>query len=254
MFFKINGQQLKIVCVIIATMKKKVISIILIAICLMGVLFFAYTGNYYRCSNPDEALRDTDTVSVKKTDYGYFFDGPSEDKCLIFYPGGLVEDIAYADLLKDIADRGFDCALVHMPYNLAVFNPSAADRVKKEYSYSKWYIGGHSLGGAMSADYCAGNASEYDGLIMLAAYPSRSLRDTEIKTLTIYGTKDRVLNKKKLNASEIFLPADHITRIIGGGNHDHFGSYGRQKGDGKADITRKSQQIQTAELIADTFK
>lgn len=230
-------------------MNRKVISVISIILSLVCIIFLVYTGRYYHCSDPAEAIRNTDTVLVKKTDFGYFFDGPGTDRCLIFYPGGLVEDISYGRLMIEIAKRGCDCALVHMPYNLAVIHPSAAERVRKEYHYRYWYIGGHSLGGAMAADYCAGNASEYDGLVMLASYPTKSLRATHLKTLTIYGTNDHILNRHRLQASEILLPTDHTTQIIGGGNHDHFGTYGRQRGDGHATISRRSQQIQTAELI-----
>ena len=38
-----------------------------------------------------------------------------------------------ARLLKKIADSGTDCALVHMPFNLAVFGMNRAEKVTKEY-------------------------------------------------------------------------------------------------------------------------
>lgn len=236
-------------------MKKKSISIILIVVLLLAALFFGYTGNYYHCTDRDEALESTSDVSVEKTDYGYFFDGPGTDKCLIFYPGGLVEDIAYADLMKKIAGRGYDCALVHMPFNLAVFASSKADKVRKEYDYSKWYIGGHSLGGAMAANYCADSSYKYDGLILLAAYPTKNLAYKDFSILSVYGSEDGVVNREKLlsNKTAALMPNDYIIKKIDGGNHGHFGNYGHQKGDGRATITNEKQQQETAALIAETF-
>lgn len=232
-------------------MKKKIIATIVIIICVLFGAFFIYTGRYYHCKDPREAVSSTDTVKVQKTDYGYFFDGPGTDKCLIFYPGGLVEDIAYADLLKEIADTGYDCALVHMPFNLAVFSPSAASKVRNEYDYKEWYIGGHSLGGAMAADYVADRASEYKGLLLLAAYPTKNLAYSGLSILSVYGSNDGVVNRQKLlsNKSAVLMPSDYVIKEIDGGNHGHFGNYGHQKGDGKATITNRQQWEETADLV-----
>lgn len=92
------------------------------------------------------ALKSDDTVTVTQTAYGWFFDGPSETDALIFYPGGKVEETAYAPLLHALAERGMDCCLVSMPFRLAVFGVNKADQVMAQYDYAHWYIGGHSLG------------------------------------------------------------------------------------------------------------
>ena len=42
------------------------------------------------------------------------------------------------------------------------------------YSYEKWYLSGHSLGGAMIANYAAKDTS-IAGLILLAAYLTKNL-------------------------------------------------------------------------------
>ena len=44
---------------------------------------------------------------------------------------------------------------------------SKADDIISEYSYDRWYISGHSLGGAMAASFAAGHTDELDGVIML---------------------------------------------------------------------------------------
>ena len=44
------------------------------------------------------------------------------------------------------------CVLVKMPCNLAVLDRNAADSIPERFSeVTDWYIGGHSLGGAMAA-------------------------------------------------------------------------------------------------------
>ena len=47
---------------------------------------------------PDEiakaSLVSDENVIVTRTDYGYFFDGPSEENLYIFYPGAKVDEIA----------------------------------------------------------------------------------------------------------------------------------------------------------------
>ena len=239
----------KIVLLYAELMKRKTISIIIIVILLMGSLFFGYTGNYYRCSDPKEALESTDDVKVEKTDFGYFFDGPGKDKCMIFYPGGLVEDIAYADILKRAAENGFDCALVHMPFNLAVFGMNRADIVREKYDYKKWYIGGHSLGGAMAGNYAASHAKNFDGVLLLAAYPTKDLSKTSLNVLSVYGSNDRVLNRSKLKSAHTLMADSFTEQAIEGGNHGHFGNYGHQKGDGRAAISNDEQMSETVSLM-----
>ena len=71
-----------------------------------------YLGSCHRASQAAlEALR-SDEVLVAETDYGWFFDGPSADSVLVFYPGGKVEAAAYAPLLHALAGEAMDVCLV----------------------------------------------------------------------------------------------------------------------------------------------
>ena len=124
------------------------------------VLFFLYTEDYYHADRTALAALDSDDiVSVSKTEYGWFFDGPSEKDMLIFYPGGKVEETAYAPLLHLLAEQGMDICLVKMPFRLAVLGADKADQVMAQHDYARWYIGGHSLGGVMAADYAAAHSA-----------------------------------------------------------------------------------------------
>ena len=81
----------------------------------------------------------------------------------IFYPGGKVQAEAYVPLMTACAEKGILCCLVQMPFNLAIFDVNAADGLQKKFpSIEKWYIGGHSLGGAMAASYLNKNKEKYE--------------------------------------------------------------------------------------------
>lgn len=219
-----------------------------IILCILIGVSGLYISDYSQ--NTDEsALQNTNDVKVTKTDFGYFFDGPSEEEAMIFYPGGKVEDLAYSRLLKEIASNGIDCFLVHMPANLAVLSPNKAQDVLNEYSYDSWYIGGHSLGGSMAASFASKHANTFSGLILLAAYSTKDLSDTNLKVLTIYGSNDKVLNKDRLKQYEEYLPKDNEVYVIQGGNHSGFGTYGKQDGDGKRSISHWKQIEVTASKI-----
>ncbi len=229
--------------------KRRVWRILAIVILLSAVGFMIYVSQYYHADeSADAALESDETVSVTKTKYGWFFDGLSDTDALIFYPGGKVEETAYAPLLHRLAGQGMDVCLVSMPFRLAVFGVNKADQVMLQHDYAHWYIGGHSLGGAMAAVYAAENSGRLTGLILLAAYPTKPL-DESIRTIMIYGSEDHVLNMKKLNEGKQYLPDNSKEYIISGGNHAQFGNYGIQRGDGTADVSADVQQQKTVELI-----
>ena len=235
-------------------MKRKLKWIIpfIILVCL-AVMIVLYAEDYYHASeDAEKALISNSLVQVEKTDYGWFFDGPSKKDALIFYPGGKVEETAYAPLLHLLAENGIDVFLAKMPMRLAILDTNRAESIIKRYDYQHWYIGGHSLGGACSTAYAAKHADSLDGVILLAAYPMKQLDDS-LNVLFIYGSEDGVLNRQKYADSKKYAPSDATEYIIEGGNHAQFGSYGIQNGDGIASISPEEQWNLTLELILDNI-
>lgn len=218
---------------------------IIMAIMIMIAGFYIYTLDYYRAS-PDVATVISKTqLFIETKDHMtivYANSENSKNEGIIFYPGGKVEANAYLPLLIQLADRGYTSVLVEMPFNLAVFNVGAADKVLSTFTdIDQWVIAGHSLGGAMASSYMKEHHASYEGLILLGAYP---INDAPIPTLAIYGTYDLMLDLEKVSA------ADRVEEIVGG-NHAYFGNYGEQKGDGVALISRETQQAKTVDLIID---
>ena len=199
-------------------------------------------------SSAKAALITDETVSVTRTRYGWFFDGPSGDDILVFYPGGKVESSAYAPLLHRLAEQGMDVCLVKMPFHLAVFGADKAYDVLGEYGHKNRYVGGHSLGGAIAANYAAEHADQLKGVILLAAYPTKPVSDRLIM-VSIYGSEDGVLNMDRYNRSRRYRPIIYFEYVIEGGNHAQFGCYGKQKGDLDAQISSGEQQELTVDYI-----
>ena len=71
------------------TVRKKRLWIIPVLVILLScMIFLIYAGQYYHSDGTAvSALRSDETVTVTQTEYGWLFDGPSEDDALIFYPG-----------------------------------------------------------------------------------------------------------------------------------------------------------------------
>lgn len=233
---------------------KYIVLVPLVLVVVITVAFFLYTSNYYHATEEaKEAMKSGMGIEVDDTDYGYFLDGPGEEDCMIFYPGAKVEASAYVCLLRKIAEQGMDVCLVEMPFNLAIFGQNKADEIIDSYNYDNWYIGGHSMGGAMAAIYASENDEKLKGLVLLAAYPTKKI-DDNLTEISIYGSEDLVLNKEKVEEGKKYSPNNTFEYIIEGGNHAQFGNYGIQKGDGKAEISAKEQQELAAEFIVSNIE
>lgn len=181
---------------------------------------------------------------------GYFFDGPGTEEALIFYPGASIEPTAYSSIMTMLAERGIDCFIIKMPLDYAILGQNKADDIFNNYpDYKKYYLAGHSMGGAMIANYSAKNLDRTSGLFMMAAYPTEDLKSAEFPILFIYGTEDGVLTRSKLETGLTLVPESAVNYEIEGGNHAYFGDYGEQSGDGVAMISPITQQKITVREI-----
>lgn len=240
------------------TKPKKALRIILLALLsalvLCGSFAAAYVNDCYHAEEiAIEAMTAGNGVEVSRWEDNTIVFGPQVPTAgLIFYPGGKVEYTAYAPLMRACAERGILCVLVKMPCNLAVLNANAADGIAEQFpQIERWYIGGHSLGGAMAASYAAKHSDTLDGLVLLAAYSTANLTDTDLTVLSVYGSEDGVLNREKYKEYRGNLQENTEESILQGGCHAYFGSYGAQDGDGIPTITNEEQVRWTAEKIAE---
>ena len=209
--------------------------------------FLLWASVYYHADDTAaRAMQSDDSVTVEQMKSGWLFDGPSDEKALIFYPGAKVEAEAYAPILRQLAEEDMDVYLVKMPLNLAFFGIGRAGEIVRKSSYNQYYISGHSLGGAMAAAYAAKHESDFEGIILLAAYPTQ---ETSLDTLIVYGSEDGVLNMDRVEEATALITGKYSEVVIDGGNHAQCGNYGEQSGDRKAAISFEEQQAQTIEAI-----
>jgi hypothetical protein len=242
--------------------KKKIIILSTITALLLTIFIACaiYVSDYYHADNDaiskfKTEANITETYNVKKLDDIIVFEPEKAEAGFIFYPGGKVEYTAYTPLMEACASKGMLCALVEMPFNLAVLDMDAAEGIQEKYpEIDNWYIGGHSLGGSMAAAYLGDNAEDYEGLILLGSYSTEDLSDDNVTVLSIYGSEDKVLNYENYEKCETNLPEDYQEVIIEGGCHAYFGMYGAQDGDGTPAITNEEQICDTAKIIAQVMK
>lgn len=198
-----------------------------------------------------DSLRSDDRVNVEQGKWLTFSPADSQpDIGFIVYPGGRVDYRAYAPAAREIADNGYLVVIVRMPLNLAVFNPDAAAEIMDAHpEIDHWAVGGHSLGGAMAANFIFTHPGDVDGLVLWGAYPAESndLSRSSVRVVSISGTNDGLATPGKISASTAFLPMDTDWVQIEGGNHAQFGWYGEQAGDSLATISREEQQAQMVE-------
>ncbi len=225
-------------------MKRKfritILSTVIILALLAGA-FLVYASDYYRADESVKALLQQDPGIRSEGDLVILPASDPGDTALIFYPGAKVEPSAYLPILEKIREScGVTCILVKMPFNMAIFNVNAADRVIRQFPEIRdWYVGGHSMGGAMASAYATKHPDKIGGLILLGAYLYGDYPAS--KTLTVYGSFNTSV-AEKINYTENVV-------VIEGGNHAQFGNYGRQKGDPDATITREQQQNAAVDAI-----
>lgn len=212
-----------------------------LAVCVAG--FLIYASDYYRADGVAAAVMQRGDAVETKGNLTILKPTVPTDIGLIFYPGAKVEETAYLPILEKIRQEcGITCVLVKMPLHMAIFDPNAADDAMRQVpGIRHWYVGGHSMGGAMAGAYASKHPNKVSGLILMGAYLYGDYPPA--KSLTIYGTRNADLEKH----------IDYTENIvkIKGGNHAQFGNYGPQRGDRKAAISRESQQAQAVAAVAE---
>ncbi|ADJ16108.1 alpha/beta hydrolase [Halalkalicoccus jeotgali] len=225
------------------------LAMLLVAAALVG-LVYAETP-YTPDEDPERLVPD---VEVSETDAGYVLsDGPVTDDAVgvIFYPGARVAPESYLPHLAPlVAERDVIVIVPEMPLNFAVFDTGAADEAMVANPHiERWYVGGHSLGGAMACEYADGERVE--GLVLFASYCASDLSDGEISGLSVLGTADSVIDAERERDSRVNLPPNTEVVEIEGMNHAQFGAYGPQRGDNPPEITDEEARERLSTVLID---
>ncbi len=170
------------------------------------------------------------------------------DMALIFYPGALVDSRAYAPKLSAFAQvSGVRVFIVKPLLRLADLQPNLAGAIIKAHpTITKWYIGGHSMGGGAACHFNFRQPQSIKGLILFASYCSAQDQQFSGRTLAVVGTHDPLEPLAKVHDR---LPKNTTIVSIEGANHASFGDYGSQPFDGRSTISTTSMTTQLTSAL-----
>ena len=233
---------------------KKIVKLILTLLLCSVIGFFIWLSSYYAPTSQAESyLKSTNSVEVS-IDNNFICFTPTNTtpkKGFILYPAAKVDAKAYSQICSMIAAKGYKVVAVDMPFNYPLFGKNKADEVIKKYSdIESWVIGGDSLGGFVATRYVNSNISKIDGVVLISSYPLDSyLKEINMNVLSIWGSKDGVINFQSLIDAKQKLPNKTTYTEIEGANHSQFGDYGTYKSDEQALINADAQKQKTADSI-----
>ena len=181
---------------------------------------------------------------------------------LLFFPGGLVDPVAYAPLAHALAKEGYFVTLMKLPRRGAfggaddaqVFS-NARNAMKASASKAPWVVAGHSKGGAVAARMANEQPDEMVALVLVGTSHPRdfTLGNSALAITQVLGSRDPIASLERADRNRRNLPADVRRIVIDGGNHSQFGEYGFQPGDRFASISRSSQQEQTLAALREAM-
>ena len=183
------------------------------------------------------AVEDDPRVSVEHNDGGYVLQpaDTTPEAGVVFYPGGRVHPDAYVGSLAALPrEANVTVVVPRLPLHLAVVDDGlaanglgdhAADRAMADHpAVDEWYVGGHSLGGAMACRYAA-TGEDVDGLLLYASYCDVDVSESDLAVVSVTGSADGVLNRQAYTQNRENLPASTRFAELTGVNHSQFGTY-----------------------------
>lgn len=180
------------------------------------------------------------------------------DLLVVLYPGGLVRPQAYEWLARVLAAQGHLTVIPEMPLDLAVLAADRATGLAQRYGVGKrMVLAGHSLGGAMAAQYVAdqvraGEGDAIAGLVLLAAYPPDGvdLTSAAFQAVSLQAENDGVADEAAVTGGLTALPAGTELVVVPGSVHAFFGRYGPQSGDGIPTTSRaEAERVITGAVL-----
>ena len=241
---------------------KRIFKIIRIVWVSGGLFLCLWLAFSFQAKGVDAALLEshaTVTVEASSASIRFTPTEPVHATGLIFYPGGMVEPKAYAPLARALADRGYTVVIVKLAFRSApLVSQEEAVYVQTQMlmetsGVETWVLGGHSRGAAIATRFAHQFPDVLDGLILMGtSHPKEAAFDLSTLTIPVmklYATNDGLASIEEVKANAIYLPSDTLWVEIVGGNHQQFGYYGAQLGDGAAEISREAQQAQLLEAV-----
>jgi pimeloyl-ACP methyl ester carboxylesterase len=202
-----------------------------------------------------QAARGDGLVSVRYADGVWRFNPATATSPpsvgFLFFPGSLVDPVAYAPLLRAVAREGYPAVMLSLPRRGAfggAEDPVLMERARAIMQQSegprRWVVAGHSRGAVVTSQLAATNAGPIAGLVLIGSSHPRdvSLASLAIPVTKIVGTRDGLATPVEVEANRAKLPPTTRWVWIDGGNHSQFGWYGFQPGDRLSRISAEAQR------------
>ena len=217
----------------------------------LAVLAFVVWGSLARPAEPEPLAAALANPAVEVT-LGPVVElrpaGVTPTRGVVFYPGARVHREAYIATWAPIVAATDTLVLIpRMPLNLAVFGRSRAGGLIAEVEgIDEWWVGGHSLGGAMAASWLGDQPpGEVQGLTLWASFATAGAELTareDLTVLSVSGTRDGLATPEEIADRRELLPPAAVMVEVEGMNHAQFGRYGPQGGDLEPTITADAAQ------------
>ena len=171
---------------------------------------------------------------------------------LVFIPGAKVDPYAYLYKLSGIVEKGVTVVITKPTLNLALLDQRPLSTFTADApEVTRWFVGGHSLGGVRACMLAASTAEpDVAGVVLFGSYCANDLSHTELTVLSIGGERDGLSAPAKIDAAKDMLPSSATFVEIPGSNHARFGDYGVQPGDGVATISSAAARSEISAALA----
>jgi pimeloyl-ACP methyl ester carboxylesterase len=233
----------------------------------VAVIFGAWCLIAYRASAAARLALQPDTSVAVEHDEGIWSFVPRSPPsagmpALVFFPGALVDPVAYAPLVRAAATAGFPAYIVELPRRGAfggAEDPALERRLDGLLAAPNtprhFVIAGHSRGAVVASQIATERRTGFMGLVLIG---SSHPRDVDLSTLRvsvtkIVGTRDGLASPAEVDANRGKLPAGTRWVWIDGGNHSQFGWYGFQPGDRRATIDAAIQRAAMIQAVIEAL-
>lgn len=229
---------------------------IVIIITLLTPLTFLLRKSYEAKEIANKSLISDDIVNVNISNLISFKPMQKDaTQGLILFQGAKVDAKAYSVLAREIAKRGYQVILVDSPFDIPFFSINKTDEIiNSNPNIKSWIVGGHSLGGVVASSDTVLENNQIEGLLLMASYPSsKSILNSQKEVLSVWGSKDGIMNFSSFVKAKSSLPKDTKYVEIEGANHSQFGDYGLQKNDNKSTIENEAVLDIVVDNVIDLF-
>ena len=238
--------------------KKKIYRFIIMTIILLLILliaiFFIHINKTYKlnCYTQDLIKSDSEIKIDYDKEKNLIFTPYNlrKKEGLIIYPSSGIEPAGYVGLSRKISAKGYKVIVIKQFMNYPFFSINKVDRIIKDNKkIDKWYLLAHHTSGEVSVR-AASNNKKISGVVFLGTYPSGDdLKLINKPVMTIWGTKDGILDLTKFQVYKNNLPSNADFKKIIGANNSGFADVNMITGDKKARIENSIQQEITAKSI-----